>query len=437
MRRFIAAVAVLLVLAGCTSGDTKTTSGGSSTTTRPGATTTLEPAEVAKAPGVTDNAIKLGITYVDLAAIGSVTTIDHGDYEAAYQAVIDDLNARGGINGRKIEPVFAPVNPIGTQPADEACLKLTEDDKVFAITGFFLGDAVLCPLESHDTAVLGGEMNPERLDRAAAPWFTVDPGSDLQSDAISAFADKGLLDGKLAVFAQNTDVELLESTVEPLLDELGIKPVSTAVLDVPADDVTAAVAQAAVIAQKFKSTGATKVLVIGNGGVAWAQGLETTDYRPENIFTTTNSILAYAGDAAGRDLSVLAGAIAGDIWSRFQAVRGAGHAEVPRRARGRRHRGEGPGHPRGRRARGVRVGSIRLPVHRPVRSDRQGGRQGPQLRHVPDRCGEPRRGQAPRLTGSLHVRQPTPRRRRPRRLRLPLEPRIQQLRPRRGLTSRE
>ena len=53
------------------------------------------------------------------------------------------------------------------------------------------------------------------------------------------------------------------------------------------------------IAQKFKSAGATKVLVVGNGGVAWAQGLEKTDYRPENLFITTGTILAYTGDAAG------------------------------------------------------------------------------------------------------------------------------------------
>jgi hypothetical protein len=317
MRRYAAlAVVVLLVLVGCTSGDeTGADSGsGSSTTGESGSTTTLDPEEVAKAPGVTDDSIKLGISYVDLEAISDVTTIDHGDYEAAFNAVIDDLNSRGGINGRTIEPVFAPINPIGTEAAEESCLKLTEDDQVFAITGFFLADSVLCPLENHDTAVVGGEMNPERLERATAPWFTLEAGSDIQSDVVKLFADEKLLDGKLAVFAQSIDADLMNNTILPLLDELGIEPVSTAILDAPAEDINAGLAQTGVIAQKFEAAGATKVLVVGNGGVAWSQGTEPTDYRPENLFITTNTILAYTGDAAGRDLSVLDGALAGDLY---------------------------------------------------------------------------------------------------------------------------
>ena len=120
-----------------------------------------------------------------------MTTISHGDYEGAFNVLVDDLNERGGINDRKVQAVFAPINPIGTQPADEACLKLTEDDQVFAITGFFLGDAVLCPLENHDTAVIGGEMNPERLERATAPWFTLEASSDLQADGVRALRREG------------------------------------------------------------------------------------------------------------------------------------------------------------------------------------------------------------------------------------------------------
>jgi hypothetical protein len=306
-----ALVALLLLAAGCTSGDTTKTSGsGGGTST--GSSTTLDPQELEEAPGVTADAIKVGITYVDLKAIAAVTTINHGDYEAAYRAVIDDLNNHGGIDGRKIEPVFAPVNPIGTQPAEQACVKLTEDDKVFVVMGFFQTDAVVCPLESHGTAVLGGEMTPERLQRAKAPWFSLEQSSDMQSDGVTALAKHGDLDGKLAVFAQVTDKALLDNTIKPLLDDLGIKPVATAVLDVPQNDTTAAVTQTGVIAQNFKSKGADKVLVIGSAGVTWANGVEKTDYRPQSLFITTNSINAYTANAAGKDLSVLNGAIAAD-----------------------------------------------------------------------------------------------------------------------------
>ena len=61
----------------------------------------------AAADGVTKDEIKIGITYPDLEAIRSVTNTNHGDYEKAYRAVIDDLNKQGGVNGRKLVPVFA------------------------------------------------------------------------------------------------------------------------------------------------------------------------------------------------------------------------------------------------------------------------------------------------------------------------------------------
>src|SRR5689334_24650362 len=81
----------------------------------------------AEAPGVSKDEIKLGVTYVDFEPIKDIVDISHGDYEKTYNAVIDDLNKKGGVNGRKIVPVFGKVNPLGTAPAQEVCLKLTED----------------------------------------------------------------------------------------------------------------------------------------------------------------------------------------------------------------------------------------------------------------------------------------------------------------------
>src|SRR6476619_2664814 len=85
---------------------------------------------------VTKDKIRIGVSYVDLAAVRAAgIKRDHGDYEKAFQTVIDDVNAKGGVNGRTIVPVYAPINPIGTDPAQQACVKLTEDEKVFAVIG--------------------------------------------------------------------------------------------------------------------------------------------------------------------------------------------------------------------------------------------------------------------------------------------------------------
>ena len=37
-----------------------------------------------------------------------------------------------------------------------ACVKLTEDDDVFAVVGYLQDDAVLCPMADHATATIGG-----------------------------------------------------------------------------------------------------------------------------------------------------------------------------------------------------------------------------------------------------------------------------------------
>lgn len=311
--RGLALVAVGALLVGCTAGDPEEEGSddtGASTDTA-GPTTTFP---TGPAPGVTDDSVKIGVTYVDLASLGDIVTIDHGDYESSYQALFDDINGNGGIHGRTIDPVIVPISPIGAEPADAACVQLTEDEDVFAVIGFFLDDNVLCPLETHETAVIGGVQTPERLERAAAPWFSPEGSSDFQAEVVRAMAEGGELDGALGVFASAGDEALLNDTVLPLLDELGIEPVETAINDAAADDVAATNAQTAVIAERFEAAGVDQLLVLGTAGLTWASGVESLDYRPPLRLTDPNSILAYAGDQARRDLSVLDGAVAGNLY---------------------------------------------------------------------------------------------------------------------------
>lgn len=320
MRKILSLLTVpALLLAACTSGDDAatgdtntgaTTAPGTGDTTAPSGTTA--PAVTGPSPGVTDGAIRIGITYVDLEAIADVVDIEHGDYEFAYQALIDDLNDRGGIHGRLLEPTFAPINPTVTASAEEACTRLTEDVDVFAVLGFFLGDTVLCPLEVHETAVVGGSMTDERIARAKAPWFTWEAGSDLGADTVRTFIDEGLLDRPFAVFGTVNDQQFVDDTVLPLLEEEGLEPVEVGILDAPADDVFANTTATATIARRFESAGAQTVLVAGQGAaLPWFTGLETTSYRPRSVTTDLPSALAFARDDVPHDLSVLDGAIAG------------------------------------------------------------------------------------------------------------------------------
>ncbi len=313
--RVAALVIAGALLAGCTAGDDGTAT--DDTTAADEATAPSVP--TGPAPGVTADSVKVGIQYVDLASLGDIVSLDHGDYEAAYEAVIDEINGAGGIHGRTIEAVFAPINPIGTEPADAACVQLAEDAQVFLVMGFFLNDAVLCPLEAHQTAVIGGSMTAERLERAEAPWFTSDIGSDMQVEVVEAFAEGGIFDGTtLGVYNGPGGDPVQMEVMLTVLDELGVDVVESGTADAPPDDVAAANAATAVVAERFQTSGVDQVLTVGLSGLAWASGTEPLDYRPQVLFTDPNSILAYTMDAAGRDLSVLDEAVAGNIYGGSQ-----------------------------------------------------------------------------------------------------------------------
>ena len=297
----LAATALLLLAGACTSGEDSTDedrAGGGEAAPLTG-----------PAPGVTDDTIKVGVSYIDFTELREVIDIDQGDFEAAYTALFDDINAGGGIHGRTIEPVFAPVSPIDPASTEEACVRLTEDEDVFLAMGFFRDDSPTCFLETHETAMIGGSIRWDLLESASAPWFSAEQGEDFQADAIARLAEEGLLGENVGVFAITTEADLLDEVAVPALEEAGIEPVDTAILDAPVDDVAAQNAAVAVIAERFRSSGVDQVLVVGTGGITWANGVESTDYRPQLILTDKGPMESFVQDAAGRDLSMLEGAL--------------------------------------------------------------------------------------------------------------------------------
>jgi hypothetical protein len=267
---------------------------------------------------VTKDQIKVGITYVDLQALKARgINLDHGDYEKSFTAVINDLNSKGGVNGRKLVPVFAGVNPTGTDPAQIACVKLTEDEKVFAAVGFFLNDGPLCYLEQHDTPVVGGTMTSEYLARAKAPWYTLEAGDQVSAQVVDALAAEGVFKkGKVGLITHSQEQPLLDNVVLPALKRNGVK-VSSAIIDAPASDTVAAQAQADTIIQRFEADGIKTILAAGNSIVAAGRAVaKTADYRPRMVSTLQNTMSAYVNDKSN-DLSVMENAITGNVGYNF------------------------------------------------------------------------------------------------------------------------
>lgn len=257
-----------------------------------GSTTATASSRRATTPGVTKKAIKLGVTYVDLSNLGGTIDIDFGDWQKIYEVLIDDFNANGGVNGRELNPVFAPVEPIGTVPAEEACVHLTEDEQVFAVTGFFLTPP-LCYLEAHNTPVVNGAQTAEDVARAKAPWFTLDPDDHFNSLAIDAFAAEGAFKGgKLGIVVDAQSQALYDDVVAPALKRNKVKG-TVVTIDVVQGDEVATQQAARPIVERFDSDGINKILFVGTSAVQFGNVLAQTDYRPRMIVLNYTILRAF------------------------------------------------------------------------------------------------------------------------------------------------
>jgi Periplasmic binding protein len=320
-RTIAVGVAVSIALIGCTSGDDDEGADPTTTTIGGDPASEGEAVDAGAAPGVTDDTIRVGVTFVDTEALLAVgLDYDLGEHEAVYRALFDDINANGGINGRQIEPVFAPIDPTAPASGDAACVRLTEDEDVFVVIGFFLNEAVMCPLEAHGTAVVGGGQSTQRMGRATAPWLTPLQDDEMPETILREMDARGELDGTVAVYAATLDQPSLENIVLPTLEELGIEPVDVAINDAPRDDALAVQNQTLLIAERFESSGADTVLLVGLSSQDWPLHLSAGSYRPALKFMERTAITAFATNAAVTDTSILDGAVAGGTYGPAQAI---------------------------------------------------------------------------------------------------------------------
>lgn len=276
-------------------------------------TTTL-PELFDSAPGVTADSIKLGVVYVDLEAVSDFVDLDHGSYEAAYRAVIENVNDNGGVLGRMIEPVFAPINVLDPAGADAACLRLVEDDEVFAVMGNVQAAQLPCYVDLGETPFIGSTPTDELEERARAPWFSVQRNADEATRTIiEGFAERGVFDGAtVGVVVSADDEALMTRTAVPTLAELGVSPSETAVISTPIIFPDEIEIEVGIIAERMRAEGIDVVLALGGAVTSWTRGTEDLGYTPRIATTSLGSMRVFIRDRIERDFTILEGAVAGN-----------------------------------------------------------------------------------------------------------------------------
>jgi hypothetical protein len=262
--------------------------------------------------GVTAGTIKVGVTYPDVAAISNIINVDPGNYPVAYTALFNQINAHGGLDGRKIVPSFAAVDPLGTAGAATSCTKLTEDDRVFAVLGFFQQPDTACYLQTHSVPIIGASLSAAQAAQVKAPWYNpIISDSDLIPTEMAVFKQEGVFSGKkVAVVGTNIDQPEINLVV-PALHKDGVDVVQTAVNSVPDTDTAAQVQEYGTIAERFQSSGANVVVAVGNSGNGFPSALQSVQstYRPRIVATDSVDLDAYVSNKAGYTQSILKDAI--------------------------------------------------------------------------------------------------------------------------------
>jgi ABC-type branched-subunit amino acid transport system substrate-binding protein len=246
--------------------------------------------------GVTATTIRVGVPYVNVAAVKSVgVSINWGNVTDAYKAVIADVNAHGGINGRKIVPFIVAVDPTAAAPAATTCTTLTQDDKVFAVIAPL---QPACYLQA-GVPVIAGILASALGTGLAQNFALAPPASTYDPLQLSIFSKQGVFKNKkVGVFAGVTTDDAELKIVQASLSKLHVNVVSTAVDSAPQGDLSAENEQLAVITQRFQASGVNEVVAVGYGSSIWPEGLSAiqSSYNPPWVATSEAD---FTGDVGG------------------------------------------------------------------------------------------------------------------------------------------
>jgi Periplasmic binding protein len=264
-------VAVVLVLAAtvsaCGSGVSHANT-STHTTTAPST-----PVEKTLGNGVSATSIRLGVALVDFKAIEPYTDLIRttAEQKQIYQVYIDNINAHGGINGRKIVPYFRFYTPLGTASVLSLCTSFADDDNVFAVLGTFIdfsGDAQTCIANQKHRVLMTFNLTQAIIDRSPL-GLIVTPGDipERQASILIHLLEKDhTLQGKtVAVLGDTTESSVVNATIVPDLEQAGVKPASTAILDVgTTGDTTAGQAQLDSFIEKWKTEHVNALFLSGD-----------------------------------------------------------------------------------------------------------------------------------------------------------------------------
>jgi hypothetical protein len=247
----------------------------------------------ASAVGVTASEIKLGIGIINVGAAKAFGfNFDIGNEQGRFQALIDSVNAAGGVNGRKIVPyyyTFDATNP--DVPGQAACLAWTKDDRVFSVLveSQFPTAAEVCIFGQGDTPFITTQGTDQSY-YANGLFFTTQASDNRTlADEANFLAGNGSLVGQTVgvVSGDGSDELAVDDTLVPALASMGHQVKDVEVIP----STTAGTQQISIAISNLKAAGVTFVIIAANVILAgpFVQAANHAGYNPKYALSDFNN----------------------------------------------------------------------------------------------------------------------------------------------------
>ena len=304
-----------------------TTGTGADQRSRAGATTYAAHPRTGRGWDATSNYIRFGIES-DVSTAGKalgVDSLDFGDMKAMDNALIHYVNARGGLFGRKLVPVFYDANTARglsnpDEVAQEACSSWTEDRPVavITITSPLLATHTLfrCAAQ-HDTPVIAHSLfaftEPDvghlqryltlidniAFERLVPPWVQRLTALGYFRGWNTATGAPGAAPTKVGIIHQS--LPWADHAFAKLINALKAQQIEVSDV-ITYHDISDAAVQSAVL--KLRQDGVTHVFLDFYAAVTFPTNAEQQGYRPRYAVNTQEEIDAFlAGNAPPRQLN--------------------------------------------------------------------------------------------------------------------------------------
>ena len=178
--------------------------------------------------GVSPTKVKVVFPYADLGPIGAATGLDPGteDEPTAIMAVVNDINSRGGINGRLIDPEIVKYNPLDDAEMRADCKDWTESQQVFAVVDSYgwHDDHQLCITQEGHTPLISKWTTVTDWTNRGNPylWWTGPDDVEVLDNLVATSLDV-LRNNKFAVLVSDRASDKLAlQYLEQSLDRAGV-----------------------------------------------------------------------------------------------------------------------------------------------------------------------------------------------------------------------